>query len=544
MTGPDALHALLRRFGVALLLCTLAACGRLSEDHVVTGAPATAAETQRDCVHDHRRERHRLLLPAPAGGWSGHPQAVVVMNALQGEVDIRHGARDRCGTLQDARTLDSRFRAGMGTVLVPAPGDTAPIEVEFDRPLLPLWRPIVQLGEPAPVQRQDTARFSIRVASVAVMIALMLSALLTFFSTRERAFLRYALLAAGAAAWLALLSGLWAYPRPWIPLGDSSIHVMVALGVALTGVTVHALVRQSWMRNRLPTLDRLSTRTVQVTLVLALAVGLLPDGVLSIASVVAEVGFYLLCVVFLVFALVRLFRGKRHSAATLCAVLPLVAVGLFEAFAPDLLARWKVEAMMLAGNWLALTSSMVLTLRLGSLRQQRDEMRRLAQTDALTGLPNRRAGLERLETARLEAFDAGASLAVVFIDIDHFKRINDRHGHEVGDRVLRHVARMLRGAFRDIDYVARVGGEEFLVILPGAGPGDAAQRTESLRRALHGSIDSLGVPALHISLSAGISELQQDDTDTARLLRRADKAMYAAKRAGRDRVHIEPGLPT
>ncbi len=545
MTGPDthsALRSLIRRAGAVLLLCALAACGRVSDGQLVIGAPADSEETQRACEHDHRKTRHRLLLPAPENGWSGDPQAVVVMNTLQGEVDIRHGDRDRCGTQQDARTLDSRFRSGMGTVLVPARGDTAPIEIEFDQPLLPLWRPIVRLGEPASVQRQDNARFSMRVASVAIMLSLMVSALLTFVSTRERSFLSFAVIAAWTAAWMALLSGLWAYPQPWLPLGDASLNVLVASGVAMSGFTAHALVRQSWVRDYAPVIGRLSARTAPLVLLVALAVGLLPDALLSIASTVAEIGFYLLCLALMLLAIAGLVRGTRQRAATLCAVLPLVLVGMLEAFAPALLARWKVEALMLACNWLALTSSMVLTLSLGPLRQQRDEMRRLAQTDSLTGLPNRRAGLARLEASRTEARASAVPLSVVFVDIDHFKRINDRHGHAVGDRVLQHVATTLRSAFRGSDYVARVGGEEFLVILPGAGPGDAAQRTESLRRALHASIDSLGVAGLHISLSAGISELRDDDADTAPLLRRADAAMYAAKHAGRDRVHIESEL--
>lgn len=525
-----------------LALCGLAACARapMQDAYVVTGEAAFSEAPLQPCLHQHQPDRTRLTLPPPSGGWSGAPQAVVVMNVFRGEIEIRQGSRERCGLLQDARTLDSRFLAGMGTVLVPKRGDLTPIEVEFDPSPFPLWRPIVRLGEPATVQRQDTFRFSLRVASVAVMLALVLSSLLTFISTRERAFLSYAVSAALFALWMALLSGLWAYPRPWLPLGGAALQLMIALPTAMIGLTVRMLAYQSAPASVVRTVRRISDGLMLGCFALAGLVMLLPPGVLPLASLLDEIGLYLLGLVLAALAVLTLWRGEGGGVTSLACVAPFLLLGLLELTVPGTLARWKVEAMMLCGCWLALTASMALTLRLGSLRRQRDEMRLLAQTDALTGLPNRRAALEYLAAASTSARRGGLSLSVGFLDIDHFKDINDRLGHDVGDQVLQLFARTLRQVFRDGDYVARMGGEEFLVVLPGAQPQRARERIESLRGLLGQIAGELGLPDLHVSLSAGVTALLPDDADTVALLQRADAAMYAAKRAGRDRVELAP----
>lgn len=525
------------------LVCMLAACGQLgTSTPVVTGAPALVSDAQHECVHGHRPGRQVLQLPAPDGGWSGHPQAVVVLNA-QGEVDIRHGQRDRCGTLADARTLDSRFRAGVGTVLVPDAGGTAPIEIEYDAPHLPLWRPIVHLGEPAPVQRADIGRFAIRIASLAVVLTLVMSALLSFVATREGAFLTYATTVSVFAIWLALLSGLWAWPRPWLPIAGFAVEATVGLAAVLIGVTATALMRQSRLRRRLPRVERGVRWGAPALVIAGLCAPLLPPVALAAMSVATEIGFYLLALVFAGAAVAALVRRRGGGASLLAGVLPFLAVGALEAFAPMTLALWKVEAFMLSGGWLALTCSMVLTLSLGALRQQRDEMTRLAQTDPLTGLPNRRAALEQLERSIALARASGAPLTVAFIDLDHFKRINDFYGHECGDRVLRHVAHALRGAFRSADHVARMGGEEFLVILPGADPDHARMRVDTLRAMLSSTGVVLDKPGMQVTLSAGISALRADDAAVDALLQRADAAMYAAKHAGRDRTELEDPRP-
>jgi len=168
-----------------------------------------------------------------------------------------------------------------------------------------------------------------------------------------------------------------------------------------------------------------------------------------------------------------------------------------------------------------------LSLALNQVRIARYHQRE-AETDALTGLFNRRALFER--SLRLRG-----TVAVVVFDIDHFKQVNDRHGHQVGDTVLQTFASLLAANVRDGDLAARLGGEEFVIILPDTTPDDAAQIAERIRQnfAAQQFISSSGNFA--VTVSAGIAG-GDSDADIIALLRQADTALYDAKRSGRNRV--------
>jgi diguanylate cyclase (GGDEF)-like protein len=164
--------------------------------------------------------------------------------------------------------------------------------------------------------------------------------------------------------------------------------------------------------------------------------------------------------------------------------------------------------------------------------------RERARIDPLTRLPNRAQlddGLARLmERSRREA----VPLALLFLDLDHFKAINDRHGHAAGDRCLAMVSAILRRHVRPADLVARYGGEEFVVVLEGASHARAAQAAEALRAAVAAAtLEHEGV-AMPVTASIGLTDLRPDDSMQA-LLERADAALYRAKQAGRDRVEID-----
>jgi diguanylate cyclase (GGDEF)-like protein len=165
----------------------------------------------------------------------------------------------------------------------------------------------------------------------------------------------------------------------------------------------------------------------------------------------------------------------------------------------------------------------------------------LSTTDELTQLPNRRS-FERALGRELErARRAGSKLGVALLDVDEFKQVNDRYGHPAGDRVLGQIARRLRQSFRDTDLVCRWGGEEFAVLLPELAQGTPEEVLAILERARHavgGRPITLG-PGLAspmVSVSGGLALYPTDGRDAAELLRRADASLYAAKRAGRDRV--------
>ena len=162
------------------------------------------------------------------------------------------------------------------------------------------------------------------------------------------------------------------------------------------------------------------------------------------------------------------------------------------------------------------------------------ELRRLARTDALTGMLNRFALDEMAQ--RLFQQTSPHSGAVLMIDIDHFKTINDRFGHAGGDRMLAALARGISQCLRADDVLGRVGGEEFLVLLPGTGIDDALTLAERLRTAVSGiQVTRDGEPQT-VTISVGVAVRQAEDKGPGALVRRADRALYAAKNAGRDQV--------
>jgi diguanylate cyclase (GGDEF)-like protein/PAS domain S-box-containing protein len=177
-------------------------------------------------------------------------------------------------------------------------------------------------------------------------------------------------------------------------------------------------------------------------------------------------------------------------------------------------------------------------------KRQQDEIHRLAYYDPLTNLPNRRLLLERLHQSLIQARRYRRSLAVMFLDLDHFKEINDTLGHDIGDALLKAVAARLAGCIRGGDTVARQGGDEFVILLAEiAEPGDAAGVAEKLLRALRDPVPLAG-HELRATVSIGISIYPVDGTDDAQeLMRKADIAMYAAKQAGRNRYCFHGATP-
>jgi len=197
----------------------------------------------------------------------------------------------------------------------------------------------------------------------------------------------------------------------------------------------------------------------------------------------------------------------------------------------------ELRLLVMPGHEHALDFVIVSTLDITERKRLNDELVQLATTDFLTGLPNRREFMARLEDeqARLQR-DVGGRAAVLMLDIDHFKDINDAHGHDWGDAVLRHLAGLMRDSQRKIDMLGRVGGEEFAILLPGADLEAARAFAERLRQRIADTPMGRNGSSIAITVSIGIASLAPSERSGDAALVRADQALYRAKRGGRNRV--------
>nr|WP_238836498.1 GGDEF domain-containing protein [Xylella fastidiosa] len=237
-------------------------------------------------------------------------------------------------------------------------------------------------------------------------------------------------------------------------------------------------------------------------------------------------------------------RGHRDAWSLLVAWTPLLLFSMLRSLE---LIGWN----RLSGNgaWIGYGLSMSLGLscllvtlvladHMLELRRDRDRARLLANVDGLTGALTRVAIERRLERDIDDARQMGTPLSVVFIDIDHFKRINDEYGHAAGDACLRQVVQRVRGWLRASDALGRHGGDELIAILPGADLAAARRVAEGIRVAVSSQPFQFECTRLRCTLSLGVASWLPDESIEA-LLQRADNGLYASKAAGRDRVSTE-----
>jgi diguanylate cyclase (GGDEF)-like protein len=188
----------------------------------------------------------------------------------------------------------------------------------------------------------------------------------------------------------------------------------------------------------------------------------------------------------------------------------------------------------------ALTLAFIISYRikvLEDIRSKQSEFKRQASTDPLTQLYNRRHFVSEGEYLVEQAKAAGEPLSVIALDIDHFKTVNDTHGHHVGDLVLMDMAGIFKQYSRDRDLVARFGGEEFVILLPGADHAEAQNCAERIRRGVERhAVDAGDGLEVRITVSMGVSEVNTAVESVESAVNRADKALYQAKALGRNRV--------
>jgi len=257
----------------------------------------------------------------------------------------------------------------------------------------------------------------------------------------------------------------------------------------------------------------------------------------------AVIAIMILVIMFGMFIL----QPRQARSLALLAVALLGAVMWWRALAAPLRYPPRVEVVHFVFTLIVLGGTSSLAIRLNKLRArlaaQKDELtdalalnRELATRDALTGLLNRRAMMELFAREHPRIVRGQGPLAVALLDIDWFKRINDSHGHGVGDAVLRRFATVLKEQLRAADALARWGGEEFLLLMPGTRLDDARMVLERLRNgvAAGDGFDAIA-PGLKVTFSAGLVEVASGEPQDA-AIDRADRALYRAKQSGRNRV--------
>jgi diguanylate cyclase (GGDEF)-like protein len=275
---------------------------------------------------------------------------------------------------------------------------------------------------------------------------------------------------------------------------------------------------------------------------------------------------YLLCDIFLaLLGLVMLVGGLQSPALMWLVVLPMTAAIVHRPqsgivwLAIVTITAGVVGAMAIAGHpfdhgisstgfqvltvvsvaGLATSVLAVVSVYYRLVVQANRRLHEQASRDGLTGLLNHRAMIEVLEAEHGRHARRGAHLALVMVDIDFFKNVNDRFGHAVGDMVLQDVAAEMARSVRQTDYVGRFGGEEFLCILPSCPPATAEAVGEQIRRNCEEHFFALGEERLPITVSVGVATYNPElDEDSQSALRRADEALYRAKRSGRNQVCV------
>ncbi len=257
----------------------------------------------------------------------------------------------------------------------------------------------------------------------------------------------------------------------------------------------------------------------------------LPNRVVLAAAtgVAASIGFLLVAVEYL--------PPDIPSLVVIASMLLLInCFGLMAAYRLSVVRR--EEYALLAG---AEAANRRLSHEVAERRRLQDELQRLATTDGLTGLWTRRHYLSLSERERKRAQRTGKPVAILLLDVDHFKRVNDTHGHAAGDLALKRLAGTSLAVLRETDIVGRFGGEEFAITLPETGADLAGEIAERLRRDLEGMEIPSSRGGVRLTVSIGAALYRGGSETMEQILSRADHALYAAKRMGRNRVVFDAG---
>lgn len=519
-------------------------------------SPAIVAAAGRDADFGHytlreARQRHgpfwlRLTARASTRG-DGAPALVVLRGRhFVVQVYLRHaGSAARAQPLDLVTTLPE-FSA-MQTALYALPARLDAGDTLYARVAAMPGRGSEALHfDTAPLDQQ-LARGVVHARMIALafgaLMAVAIAALLTWFVLKERLFILYGALFSLQALYIAYLSGQ-GFDWPGLALAGPLASHAWNVPAALSGAAACLFVRE------IADLQRYSRRVFRIFGWLALAFAVLAfsnflsaDGFGGAIAAIGNLVFVGTAAFTLVVSFLAWRRGSRPAGWF------LLAWGLLEAFtiatALKLLLESAEEAEFLLyyGMPLSMVAASIL-IALGLADRQREqraalsEAERHAKTDPLTGVLNRRSLIERLDAACARAQARGLPIALLFIDLDHFKNINDTYGHPAGDACLAAIIAPIEAELRQSDVIGRFGGEEFVVILSSADAAAAQPIAQRIReRVAAVVVEGFGEP-IRLTCSIGVATSEMLGVWGEQLIAKADAAVYAAKRAGRNRVQL------
>jgi diguanylate cyclase (GGDEF)-like protein len=458
-------------------------------------------------------------------------------------------------TLVDARGADATTVSldrdpagaprGHGVTLVtvpPADDPTAPVLLRLEpHDGAPAAIDVIARATPDEAAA-DGHRLAAISACLAVMLCTAVYALLFGVLMHDVTYIHYAAYVLGFAGIQAISTGFVVDPLGLESLPPMRAALMaVAVGVSSWGAALF-LCGFADLPRYAPRFARALTWSGNSLLALC-ALTLLPTAsLLPLLQALINPWLIVLALLMLAASVTALRRGSRYVPFYLIGWAPLlVATVIDSAQSFGAFATWTrtAEAMLAAGTFETVVLVFAITFRARDLRSDRDRTRREAETDALTGVLNRMGWQRHVDLAMMRARQRREPVALMFLDLDHFKAFNDRHGHASGDELLKLVAQAIGRELRPADLVGRYGGEEFVTMLPGCN-GPRARATAERVRA---RVEQLRVPVRDglagTTVSIGISALDPDEEPHAAVAR-ADAAMYQAKRTGRNRTRWSP----
>jgi len=509
---------------------------------------------------------------APAGGWQALPsdQVTPLVRGSRGlwlRVEPQDGrwpeegvaVELRLRALGDATLVDANGQEvwtasldaprpgiphGNGVTLLPVPPHIAAAGTLWIRlgphtPDAPLLLDVtVRTQEDE--ERADNRRLAFISACLAVLLCTAVYALLFGYVMRDITYVHYACYVVGFAGIQSLVTGFGAgllelralsALRPWV--------MAVCVGVSTWGAARFMSGFIDLPRHG-PRLSRVLTGFADGLLAACLICLLPVPGLLLLLRAVVNPLLIVIALLMLAGSLLALMHGSRYVRFYLVGWLPLLATTVvdsaqyFGAF-----VHWTgvSDTMLATGTFETVVLVFAITFRAYDLRSDRDLTRRMAETDGLTRALNRRGWERQLEMQLLRSRQQREPVSLLFLDLDHFKAFNDRHGHACGDQLLVAAAEAITHELRPGDLLGRYGGEEFVILLPGCNESRARATAERVRTRLAGLQVVVPEGRAGTTASIGIAAVLPDESHQTAIAR-ADAAMYQSKRAGRNRATV------